>query len=80
GVAPGTQFALVLTRRATFLGSLGTAFSRASLFKPSWVGAWTFWLLLALLGSTVPLAGAALVRALDDDEAAESTAARTDSS
>jgi hypothetical protein len=79
GVAPGMQFALVLTRPATFLGSLGTAFSRASLFKLSWVGSWTFWLLLVLLAFTFPLAGRALVRALNEDEADENRDARKDS-
>jgi hypothetical protein len=76
GVSPGTQFSLVLTRPATFLGSLQTAFSRAAVFKPSWVGAWTFWLLLALLGCTVVVAGVAVARAAEDDEADESSHAR----
>jgi hypothetical protein len=69
GVANDTQFSLVLTRPATFLGSLQTAFSRAATFKPSWVGAWTFWLLLALLACAMALAGVAVTRALEEDEA-----------
>lgn len=72
GVAHAEQFALVLTRPGTFLGSLSTAFTRAAIFRPSWVGAWTFWLLLALLGCALPLAGIAVTRALADDEPHES--------
>jgi hypothetical protein len=80
GVAHDTQFSLVLTRPATFLGSLPTAFSRASVFKPSWVGAWTFWLLLAVLACAVALAGVAVVGALEEDEADESSRASSRSS
>jgi hypothetical protein len=31
-----------------------TAFERASLFRPAWVGPWTFWALLALVAAGVP--------------------------
>jgi len=72
GVARGQVFALLLERPSSLLGALGTAFSRAAIFRPSWVGAWTFWLLLALLGCTLPLAGLALVRAVRADDADES--------
>jgi hypothetical protein len=30
-------------------------FERATLFHPGWVGAWTFWALLVLVGAGVPL-------------------------
>ena len=80
GVVPGMQFALVLTHRVTLLGSLSTAFSRAAIFRPDWVGAWTFWLLLALLACTLPLAGVAIVRALDDPDPDENSHARDRSS
>ncbi len=73
GVAPGMQFALVLTRPGTLLGSLPAAFSRAAIFRPSWVGAWTFWLLVALVACTLPLAGVAVIRALDDPEPDENS-------
>lgn len=80
GVNPGQQFALVLTRSGTFLGSLSTAFTRAAIFRPSWVGAWTFWLLLALLACTLPLAGVALIRAIAENEVDESSPAQRRSS
>jgi hypothetical protein len=68
GVTPGMQFALVLTQPTTPIGALSTAFARAAIFRPSWVGAWTFWLLVGLLACTLPLAGVALTRALDEPE------------
>jgi hypothetical protein len=37
------------------LSSLGLVLSRAALFRPSWVGSWTFWVLLLALLGTVPL-------------------------
>jgi hypothetical protein len=67
GVIPGTQFSLLLTRPGTFLGSLQTGFSRAAIFRPDWVGAWTFWALLGLLVATIGLAGVAVARASEDD-------------
>lgn len=72
GGNPGQQFSLVLTRPGTFLGALSTAFTRAAIFRPSWVGAWTFWLLVALLGCTLPLAAIAVARAISDEEPDES--------
>lgn len=80
GVIPGMQFALVLTRSSTLLGSFSTALSRAAIFRPSWVGAWTFWLLTALLACTLPLAGVAVLRALPDPEPDENSHARNGSS
>ncbi|MGH2876926.1 MAG: hypothetical protein ACRDLV_11805 [Solirubrobacteraceae bacterium] len=68
--APGSQFSLVMFSAGdrTLLGSLGTAFSRASLWRPSWVGSWTFWVLtIALLGTFV-LAVAAVAGAAADDQ------------
>ena len=53
----------------SLLALLPDAFDRASLFRPGWVGAWTYWCLLAALAVGVPLL---LVRALasaaDEDE------------
>jgi hypothetical protein len=66
---PGTnQFSLVLDHRGSFLGSLPTAFSRAAVFRPDWVGSWTFWLLMAALAATFGLGGIAVVRAAQEDE------------
>jgi hypothetical protein len=80
GLLPGMQFSLVLTHSTTLIGSLSRAFSRAAIFRPSWVGAWTFWLLLALLGCTLPLAGVALLGALDEPEPDENSRAPNGSS
>jgi hypothetical protein len=43
-------------------------FARASLFKLSWVGAWTFWLLLAAVICAFGVAGAAVLSAVNDDD------------
>jgi hypothetical protein len=49
------------------LGSVPTMFRRATLFRPGWVGTWTFWLLAALVAIGVPLLCAlALARAARD--------------
>jgi hypothetical protein len=62
------QFSLVLLRPPTpLLSLLPTAFSRASLFRPGWVGAWTFWALLAGLVLAVVLAGLAISAAARAD-------------
>ena len=70
-----SEFSLVLYEpsRRSLLAALPTAFSRAALFRFSWVGPWTFWVLaLALLG-TIGSCAWALVAAsradsLDEDE------------
>jgi hypothetical protein len=71
GVAAGQRFSLVLLSDAnrSVLGSLSTAFSRASLWRPSWVGSWTFWVLTLVLLGTFGLGVAAVTfAAADDDE------------
>ena len=40
-------------------------FERAALFKPGWVGEWTFWLLGSVLVLVVPCLLAGAVRAAD---------------
>ena len=47
----------------TTLSTVPDVFRRAALFHPRWVGAWTFWLLTAVLVIGVPAALAASVRA-----------------
>lgn len=71
GLPPGQKFSLALLSDGdqTLLGSLSTAFSRASLWRPSWVGPWTFWMLLIALLATFGLAVVAVVSAAGDDEA-----------
>lgn len=69
GSKRGLEFSLaLLDDRHSLLGSLSAAFSRAALFKPSWVGRWTFWLLTAAILATFGLAGVAITTAAADDE------------
>jgi hypothetical protein len=60
-----TDLTVVFLRpeRQTVLSELPDIFDRASLFRPGWVGSWTFWLLSALTLIAVPLM---LARALAD--------------
>jgi hypothetical protein len=65
------QFSLVLLRPPTSaLSLLPTAFSRASLFRPTWVGTWTFWTLLVGCIAAVGLTGLAIAAAARADERA----------
>jgi hypothetical protein len=51
----GTDMALVFTRPSrSVLAAVPDAFERAALFRPAWVGAWTWWSLLALALAVVP--------------------------
>jgi len=77
GSTPRKAFALVGLESGehSLLGSLSLAFSRASLFRPSWVGAWAFWLLLVLLLGTLPLGAfaiAAAIRSENDEDSSVS--------
>lgn len=68
GTPGGQRFALVLLSDGrSWIDSLSLAFSRASLWRPSWVGAWTFWVLAVALLMTFGLGVVAVVRAADDD-------------
>ena len=72
GAGPGLEFSLALLNdRHSLLSSLSMAFSRAALFKPSWVGSWTFWLLAAALLATFGLAAVAIATASAEDEAGD---------
>ncbi len=69
-VAAGQEFSLVLlTAPRSLLGALGTAFSRASLWRPSWVGSWTFWLLAVAIVASLGVAALAVASAADADDA-----------
>jgi len=71
GKVAGQEFSLVLlSGTRSLLSSLPTAFSRASLFRPSWVGSWTFWVLAIALLATFGLAVVAVASAdsASDDE------------
>jgi len=52
---------LIRSDDRSVLAALPDAFDHAALFRPGWVGAWTYWCLLAALAVGVPLL---LVRAL----------------
>jgi hypothetical protein len=73
GSEPLKAFSMVTLEPSqhSLLGSLSLAFSRASLFRPSWVGTWTFWALLIALLGTVPLTALAISAAIssEDDQA-----------
>ena len=56
----------------TLLSLLPTVFKRASLFKLSWVGAWTFWVLSAAMICTFGLAAAAIAGAVQAEAEAPS--------
>jgi hypothetical protein len=63
------EFSLVFLggSRKSFLAALPTAFSRAALFRFSWVGPWTFWVLaVALLGTIASCAWAVAAAARAD--------------
>ncbi|MGZ4243147.1 MAG: hypothetical protein ACXVSE_02535 [Solirubrobacteraceae bacterium] len=69
GLPAGLRFSLALLDDGggSLIGSLSTAFSRASLWRPSWVGPWTFWVLAVALLATFGLAVFAVVTAAADD-------------
>ena len=46
---------------------LPTIFRRAMLFRPTWVGAWTFWLLAAAVLGAFALGAVAVARASSAD-------------
>ena len=59
---------LIRSDDRSVLGALPDAFDHAALFRPGWVGAWTYWCLLAALAVGVPLLVRALASAADEDE------------
>lgn len=66
---PGLQFSLNLAdNRPSLLGTLSRAFSRAALWRPAWVGAWTFWVLAAGVLAAFGAAIVAVMRAVQEDE------------
>jgi hypothetical protein len=66
----GEEFSLVLfgNRSQSLLDSLGLAFSRAALWRPSWVGSWTFWVLAVALLAAFGLGVASVAAAAADDD------------
>ncbi len=74
----GMAIALLFLRQhpPTLLPLLPTVFKRAALFKLSWVGAWTFWLLGAAMVCAFGLAAAAIADAAQAEAEAEAPQAR----
>lgn len=68
-----SEFSLLLYEpsRHSLLAALPTAFSRAALFRFSWTGPWTFWLLAIALLGTIGCCASALVAATRVDALAE---------
>lgn len=82
GMYAGDQFSLVLIRDqpgGSLLQWLPTVFARAALWRPGWVGSWTFWLLaLGVLGAFGLGAGAVSSAAAGDEQSNASPAAAGD--
>ena len=69
GGSGGAQFSLVLLDdRRSLWRWVGTAFSRASLWRPSWVAGWTFWVLTFAVLASFGAAIFAVARAAADDD------------
>lgn len=76
GVPAGQQFSLVLLTdpgNGSLLSWLPTAFGRAALWHPSWVGTWTFWLLAAALVAAFGVGVIAVNAAASADDTGEQT-------
>jgi len=67
------QFTLLFLRPhpESLLSAIPSIFDRAALFRPTWVGAWTFWALLALLGVAFVACGVAVAKAVGSDLAGD---------
>jgi hypothetical protein len=63
----GASMVFLLQHPPSLLGDLPTVFSRAVLFRPGWVGVWTFWLLGAGVLLAFVLVGRALWSAAAED-------------
>jgi hypothetical protein len=62
GHALGSAAAMVMLspRPSSMLELLPKAFTRAALFRPTWMGAWTYWILLAAIIAAFPVVAMAL--------------------
>lgn len=69
GRRAGADLSMLFLRQhpASLLSLLPTVFRRAALFRPGWVGTWTFWLLSALLLAAFPVCALALNAAVRAD-------------
>jgi hypothetical protein len=53
-LAPELGVTFVREEPKSMLALVPEAFDRAALFRPAWVGAWTFWVLLGVVAAAVP--------------------------
>ena len=72
--ARGEMLALVFTRRhpRSLLSLFPTIFRRAAVFRPSFVGPWTYWVLVAGVLAAFVLGGLAVARAVRADTRSDS--------
>ena len=67
----------VRPRPVSLLSQIPAVFRRAALFRPDWVGSWTFWVLAMLFAGTLVGAGYAVVQAeRADARSSEQTSAQ----
>jgi hypothetical protein len=66
---------LIRSDDRSLLATLPDAFDHAALFRPGWVGAWTYWLLLAALAAGVPLLLTRALSSASDEDESDSTRA-----
>jgi hypothetical protein len=72
GVRSDLTLAFLHREPTSTVGLLPTIFERMALFRFDWVGAWTFWILLALLALVAPaLCAYAVARAAAEEPAPE---------
>jgi hypothetical protein len=64
----GLALVMLPAHPRSLLSMVPTAFARAALFKASWVGTWTFWVLAAALLAAFAVAAAAVRWALAEPE------------
>jgi hypothetical protein len=64
----GLSLVMLSAHPPSLLSMVPTAFARAALFKTSWVGTWTFWVLAAALLAAFAVAAAAVHWALAEPE------------
>ena len=62
---------MVEPEQHSLVAALPLAFSRASLFRPSWMGSWTYWLLLIALVGVIPLGAVAVSAAMRSEQGSD---------
>jgi hypothetical protein len=75
GVGAGSQVAFLFLRRhpASLLSLVPSVLRRAALFRPSWLGPWTFWLLTAGLLLGFVIGAIAVAKAVQSDSRGDPT-------